>query len=62
LEYVEGGSLDKRLAGTPLSAQQSAELVETLASAIQIAHQQGIVHRDLKPANILVGRDEGGNC
>ena len=54
LEYLAGGSLDKRLDGTPWSAFAAAELVETLARAIAEAHRQGVVHRDLKPANILL--------
>jgi WD40 repeat protein/serine/threonine protein kinase len=54
LEYVEGGSLARKVAGTPLSGRQGAELVETLARAMQVAHQHHIVHRDLKPANILL--------
>ena len=54
LEYLAGGSLDKRLDGTPWPATTAAELVETLAHAIAEAHRQGIVHRDLKPANILL--------
>src|SRR5215475_4255588 len=54
LEYVPGGSLAGRLDGSPLSARQAAELVRTLAQAMQAAHDQGIIHRDLKPANILL--------
>jgi serine/threonine protein kinase/tetratricopeptide (TPR) repeat protein len=54
LEFVEGGSLAKHLAGTPLSASSAADLVTTLARAVHYAHQHGIVHRDLKPANILL--------
>ena len=54
LEYVEGGSLAKKLDGAPQPARQAAELVECLARAIQVAHQHGIVHRDLKPANVLL--------
>jgi eukaryotic-like serine/threonine-protein kinase len=57
LEYVDGGSLAQRLDGTPLPARQAAELVETLARAVQYAHQHGVVHRDLKPANILLQAD-----
>jgi serine/threonine protein kinase len=54
LEYVGGGSLAQHLAGVPQSPHQAAELVERLARAIRVAHEQGIVHRDLKPANILL--------
>jgi WD40 repeat protein/serine/threonine protein kinase len=54
LEFVEGGSLAARLAGTPQPARQAAALVETLAQAMQVAHERGIVHRDLKPANVLL--------
>jgi serine/threonine protein kinase len=53
-EFVEGGSLDKRINGTPLPVRDAAQLLETLARAVHHAHQHGIVHRDLKPANILV--------
>jgi hypothetical protein len=58
LEYAEGGSLAKQLTGTPLSPRQAAELVRTLAEAMEAAHQRGIVHRDLKPANVLLQRPE----
>jgi tetratricopeptide (TPR) repeat protein len=54
LEYVEGGSLDRRLAGEPQSARLAAQVSEALARAIHAAHQKGVVHRDLKPANVLV--------
>src|SRR5205823_2496416 len=54
MEYVDGGSLADKLAGTPLPPRAAAQFVETLARAIHYAHQRGIVHRDLKPANILL--------
>jgi serine/threonine-protein kinase len=57
MEFVEGGSLAQKLAGTPQPADQAAALVTTLAEAIQVAHQSGIVHRDLKPANVLLTAD-----
>jgi serine/threonine-protein kinase len=58
LEYVDGGSLEAKLAGTPLDASQAAQLLATLAHAMQYAHERGIIHRDLKPANVLL-KDEG---
>ena len=54
LEYVEGGSLERELAGTPQPPREAAGLVEILARAMAYAHQKGVVHRDLKPANILL--------
>jgi serine/threonine protein kinase len=57
LEYVDGGSLDRRLDGTPWPARQAAELVESLARGVAEAHRLGIVHRDLKPANVLLAGD-----
>jgi serine/threonine-protein kinase len=54
MELVDGGSLARKLAGTPQPARQAAELAATLAGAIQAAHAAGIVHRDLKPSNILL--------
>src|SRR5262249_27176036 len=57
LEYVDGGSLAQRLTGTPLPARRAAELVETLARAVQYAHERGIVHRDLTPGNVLLTAD-----
>jgi serine/threonine protein kinase/tetratricopeptide (TPR) repeat protein len=56
LEFVDGGSLEQRLAGNPTNPRAAAELIETLARAMQVAHERGIVHRDLKPANILLAR------
>src|SRR5690242_11831832 len=57
LEYVEGSSLDRQLAGVPQPPREAAVLVEALAEAVQHAHEQGVVHRDLKPANVLLTED-----
>jgi WD40 repeat protein/tetratricopeptide (TPR) repeat protein len=54
LEFCAGGSLEKKLGGTPLPPREAAVLVEILARAMDAAHRAGIIHRDLKPANILL--------
>jgi WD40 repeat protein/serine/threonine protein kinase len=54
LEFVEGGSLDRRLAGTPTDPQVAAQFMEVMARAVHFAHERKIVHRDLKPGNILL--------
>ncbi len=57
LELLEGGGLDDRLGGTPRPGREAAELIITLAEALQVAHDAGIVHRDIKPSNVLFARD-----
>jgi eukaryotic-like serine/threonine-protein kinase len=57
LEYVDGGSLDKALDGTPWPARRAAGLVEALARGVAEAHRLGIVHRDLKPGNVLLAAE-----
>jgi mono/diheme cytochrome c family protein/predicted Ser/Thr protein kinase len=57
MEYVAGGSLAQRLARQPPSPRQSAALIETLARAVDAAHERGIVHRDLKPSNVMLTAD-----
>jgi serine/threonine-protein kinase len=59
MEYLEGESLEQRLAreGRLPLATVSA-IVTQAARALSLAHEQGIVHRDLKPDNIFLARDE----
>jgi serine/threonine protein kinase/WD40 repeat protein len=73
MEYLEGGSLSRRLraldrGGTDqapaekfLDPRTAAELVEGIARAVHAAHMQGVIHRDLKPGNILFGQADAGN-
>ena len=54
LEFVDGGTLHDRLGGKPQPPKSAAAMIETLARAMECAHQLGIIHRDLKPANVLI--------
>jgi eukaryotic-like serine/threonine-protein kinase len=54
LEYVAGGSLARKIGGTPQPPREAAQLVRALADGMEYAHQRGIIHRDLKPANVLL--------
>jgi serine/threonine protein kinase len=57
VEFVEGGSLAERCTGEPCDPRHSAQLIETLARAIHVAHQHGIVHADLRPYNVRLTGD-----
>ncbi|MBL8799857.1 MAG: serine/threonine protein kinase, partial [Planctomycetia bacterium] len=59
LEFVDGGSLKDHMTGAPQTPRRAAELTETLARAIDVAHRHQIIHRDLKPANILMHLPDG---
>jgi WD40 repeat protein len=60
MEFVDGGCLAQKLAGTPLGPRTAAELVRQVALAAHAAHLRGIIHRDLKPGNILLARSDQG--
>src|SRR5258708_11614429 len=51
---ITGGDLALRMRQSRMSYRESAELIESLASALHSAHKQGVIHRDVKPGNILI--------
>lgn len=58
LEWVKGGSLSRLLSDELPKSQWIAQLLETVARAVDVVHQQGIVHRDLSPSNILLDENQ----
>lgn len=54
MQYVEGRTLNQRLAANPMKPDEVVELGIELADALELAHARGIIHRDIKPANIMM--------
>jgi eukaryotic-like serine/threonine-protein kinase len=55
LEFLEGQTIESRLAGgQPLPWREALRIAASLAGALHHAHENGIVHRDVKPANVML--------
>jgi len=54
MEFIEGESLARRLERGPMGAQEAAQIVLAILSALEAFHKKDIVHRDLKPENIVL--------
>jgi two-component system LytT family response regulator len=54
MEYIEGQTLNARIAGAPLPLDEAVDIAIQVADALDAAHAKGIVHRDIKPANIMI--------
>src|SRR3569623_1527126 len=60
-EWLEGESLRDRMT-RPLAFSQALEVLESIATALQAAHEAGVVHRDLKPDNVFLSRTKGSSA
>src|SRR5688500_18045502 len=56
-EYIDGATLRRKIAATPLQTPEILDVAVQVASALEEAHTAGIVHRDIKPDNIMVRRN-----
>ena len=54
MEYMEHGSLAKRLEQGHLPPADAVRIATTIIQALMHAHRQGILHCDVKPANVLL--------
>jgi TolB-like protein/Tfp pilus assembly protein PilF len=57
MEYVEGETLQRKLAPGPLPLTRVLELGAELAEAVDAAHKKQVVHRDIKAPNVIVTPD-----
>eukprot|EP00759_Apiculatamorpha_spiralis_P024811 PhF_6_TR27974/c0_g1_i1/m.41389 len=56
MEFASGGALDGYITehrGTPLSANDIADIVRDIVEGLRYVHSQHVVHCDIKPPNIL---------
>jgi eukaryotic-like serine/threonine-protein kinase len=56
--FIKGRSLADELGLRSFDFRQAAQIVRTMADALQYAHEHLLIHRDVKPSNIML--DESG--
>lgn len=54
MEFVDGVTLQERLAVGPLPVRQACAIGAQVARALHFAHDRGVVHRDVKPGNLML--------
>ncbi len=58
MKYVSGETISQHFDAGPAPAREAAQIMLSVARAIDFAHRRGVLHRDLKPSNVLI--DEQG--
>jgi serine/threonine protein kinase len=54
MDFIDGGSLENKIAAGPIPPKTVARYVAQAADALAYAHARGIIHRDIKPSNLLI--------
>lgn len=60
MEYIDGISLDKKIAQSPQGRMPLTEAIETLkqiSAAIVFMHSRNMLHLDVKPGNVMMRKD-----
>lgn len=60
MEYINGISLDKKIAQSPQGRMPLTEAIETLkqiSAAIAFMHSRNMLHLDVKPGNVMMRKD-----
>lgn len=60
MEYIDGMSLDKKIAQSPQGRMPLTEAIETLkqiSAAIAFMHSRNMLHLDVKPGNVMMRKD-----
>lgn len=60
MEYIDGISLDKKIAQSPQDRMPLTEAIETLkqiGAAIAFMHSRNMLHLDVKPGNVMMRKD-----
>ena len=54
MAFIDGPTLKDRIAGGPLSIEDTVTIARQVAAGLAAAHDRGVVHRDIKPGNVMI--------
>ena len=60
MEYLEGIKLSAFARKGPIPPETALPILNSIARALDHAHERGIIHRDLKPENVILLRTPSG--
>ena len=61
MERLIGEDLRSRLDRDVVPLSEAREIIEQVASGLELAHREGVVHRDLKPENLFLCHQADGS-